>query len=117
MRALYQVLTGDDRTSALAVVAGNDAAELAELSDRFIAALVDVRNAWARDGQGVIDEIAGRWATAATWPTSMKLRGLSSNRLLPRALTAAEARKSGLPVYCWRGPAVPAVTIVVGHAD
>jgi hypothetical protein len=114
MRALYHVLTGDDSESALTVVAAAGQAELAVLADRFVAALVDVADAYARNEQEMLDDIARRWATAVVWPASMRIEGLSQTRLPARAVTAAGARKRGQPMYCWRGPAMKEYVVVSG---
>src|SRR5690348_603711 len=54
LRALYRVLTSDAPESALLVVAAGGQAELALLSDRFVDALLSVRDAYISNNDQVL---------------------------------------------------------------
>jgi len=106
-RILYALLTGDAASRSLHSEQSAGPGTLALLSNAFVEALAKIRNPdqW--------NEVAARWLDVGQWQPSMKTGGLAT-RLVVWAGEAEGARAKGLPVYCWRGPAVPVYAIASG---
>jgi len=118
LSALFGIVTGGPRGSALTDLEQRDQAELARLSGSFVTALSAIGPP-QREGQDLWAEyrrLAEPWLRAVQWRPDMQLGGLTM-RIFNVAWACRKASDKGVQAWAWHGKRAPEYAIATGVGE